>query len=813
MDLYQTIEAWSSLGTEDIKKDLEAHPELLSVADTSGNFLPHLLCDQKQYSLLLDLYHLKGDVIGLCQNSSKKTVLHLLARAKRADVFESVLQSCPGALSVTDNCGRLPGHLVLMHEAIYLAGILMAKYHSHFDLLLQDNDGESFLSLFNEKFFIAQKCCWEAAGKGHLDVYLTMKIAVETALKTIRKEKLSTKLRNICDIRIMKELKISVLHEIASDAPLTILEEFFTLEKSLSKYTDMSGMCPLMRTISSSKPDLTRIRALLRYPFELFDINNRSLLHHVLSNRSIIPEQKEAIFDSVCNVLSPTDMKAAFLAVDKTGHTVLSLATTETSVLFIEKVVSVCVTLVASWEEMYKCTAAIVENPLISALKSQRAEAVPLLLDAGFSLFQEANGQTSALFTLFRVFDPVLLSVCLKYCSSHMSDTTSALKHLLEKTVNVHTSRLSPAITPILESLSTVEYSPLSMLTYAFAIESITQHDTSGSNLPLTYQKHGDPSQDLLLFTLFALLSYREFLVVEVLLRIQIVAREFVALTSGNELSVLYAQEVCRHRADLMPQLTGISFKVVLEEDGQQTLAQFLFDIVVTRGKSYGHIAALFSLLDNASESTQKDIESALIKESSLFANVTYDLIVFFTNVLKLYRKYNPMWIEVLLAVFREDEIRGSRLIFSVLKALCLDGLVQLPMSLLSKYSEEASKLASGVLPQCPHCNKVTSTSEKQQRQTVGDVNLTDNRIELFFLTNALEKAETEVCDALANQGTTVCSFKDVLEILIRNLRWNAANKLYSNRPYRYMQFVREWFEGLPLCTCYIAGDQIEATS
>ena len=810
MDLDTVLEAWTGLDFPAFQAEVQLHPEYLAYSDQSGDYLSHALCQRKQFALLIDLYLVKGEIVGLYQNATGKTVLHLLATARHVDVFQSVLKHCPGALAVSDHSQRLPGHLVLDYGALFLGCLLLAQYADYFDPWLQDKEEMSFLSRFDEKFFEIQKICWERVANGDFESYSVIKAATKKALQLISAAKLRSKYRNISDIRVMKELKISILHEIALNADFTVLGALFEQEKDLCTYCDMSGMCPLMRLLACPKADIGKIQLLSTLPYVLFDATQRSLLHHILLNRVTDLPTKWQLFDLICRVLSPSDLAAAFTAIEKTGHTLLSLALLEMPIAFIQRVAWVSMGLVQTWEELYGEEKRLVEYPLVSAIKSGKRELVKLGLDSGFRLLEQPRGNSSALFTLFRVYNETVMRTCLEYCEGRREELGRDMRIYMENRLKGDTLRLSAVIEPVLSAFPLQTYSPLQLLTYCYTLQTISHEKDHSSTLFFPFPASPSPDFSLLSFSFLALISYDQSLTLSSLLKVPSISQLLSCEPSPKVLSVRCTDEVCRQSTSLFLQLFALGYTVQSDLHFQPDLDHFIDHILTTRGKSYPHILALFSLLDTSSVEGKRVIEATLIRRSAQSASVAYDLILFYTNVFRHYQSHNSVWTQVLFGLLAEDYMWGSRLVLSVLIALCKDGLVQLPMSILSQFARVTVSETEEKMPKCGHCHKVTTTEEKPLRRKTGEVRISDQRNELFFLISALEACDGELNDLLATQGYSRVTQEEILSMLIRCLKAYGASKLYFGRPYKYQDFVREWFEGLALCTCYL-GASVEA--
>ena len=806
MDLDQVIDTCSSLSFPALAQELQLHPEYLACLDASGNYLSHALCERKLFSLLIDLYQVKGDTIGLCQNASGKTVLHMLASARHVDVFQSVLQPCPGALALTDNCQRLPAHLTLDFEALALSCQLMAQYSDFFDPWLQDKYEKSFLSRFDDKFFAIQKMCWERAIKGDFDSYNMIKSAADKAYKLVSAAKRRSKLRNISDIRVMKELKISILHEAAVNADMEVLIPLLEQEKDLCTYSDMSGMCPLMRLLASPSAEIGKITLFASKPYVLFDATRKSLLHHILLNRATDSNTKLHLFDLICKGLSPSDLAASFTAIEKTGHTLLSLALLYMPIAFIRRVIWVYMGLVGTWEELFGGEQDWVEYPLVSAMKSEQQELVRVILEAGFRLLEQPRGNSSPLFTLFRRYNEAIMRTCLDFCERRKQEFISDVRVYMENMLKKEASRLATVIEPVLSSLNA--YSPLPLLTYCYVLQTLSHEKTHFPSLPISLPASLSSDFSLLSLAIQALLSCEQPLTLYSLLQIPRIAQLLSSVS--RVLPLIYADKVCKLSAPLTLLLFSLGYTVHSELKSQSELDYFIDNVLLTRGKSYHYIQALFSLLEHASTEGKAVIEATLILRSKQNASVIYDLVQFYTNVYRHYQSYKPVWTNVLFGILKEDDFWGSRLIISVLIALSKDGLVQLPMSILSQYAQLIASDYGKLMPVCDHCHKVTTDEERPLRVTTGEVKLSDQRNELFFLITALEACEGEINDHMMTQGYSRLTQKEILSMLIRCMKGHGASKLYFNRPYKYQGFVREWFEGLALCTCYLGASSTE---
>lgn len=804
MDLDEVLEAWTGLDFPTFQAEVQLHPDYLAYSDQSGDYLSHALCQRKQFSLLIDLYLVKGEIIGLYQNATGKTVLHLLATARHVDVFQSVLKLCPGALAVSDHSQRLPGHLVLDYGALFLGCLLLAQYADYFDPWLQDKEEKSFLSRFDEKFFDIQRICWERVANGDFESYSVIKTAVKKALQLISTAKLRSKFRNISDIRVMKELKISILHEIAVNATFPVMAALFEQEKDLCTYCDMSGMCPLMRLLACPKVEIEKIQLLSTLPYVLFDTTQRSLLHHILLNRATDSPTKWQLFDLICSALSQSDLAATFTAIEKTGHTLLSLALLEMPIAFIQRVISVNMGLVQSWEELYGAEKLPIEFPLVSAIKSGKQELVKLILDSGFRLLEQPRGHTSALFTLFRVYNETVMRTCVEHCEQKKEEFERDMRDYMENRLKSDTLRLSAAIEPILSALSLQTYSPLPLLAYCYALQTLSHDKNHSSTLSLAFPESPSPDFRLLSFTVLMLIAYDQSLTLSSLLQIPSISQQLSSEFSAKVLSLKYAGEVCRQSCSLFLQLFALGYTVHSDLSFQPDIDSFIDHILATRGKSYAHILALFSLLDSSTSEGKKKVAETLTLRSAQNASVAYDLILFYTNVFRHYQSHNSVWTQVLFGLLAKDYIWGFRLILSVLIALCKDGLVQLPMSILAQFTQIAASDSQKEMPICDHCHKMTTNEEKPLRKSTGEVRLSDQRNELFFLISALEACERELNHHIATEPYTNLKQKEVLSLLIRCLKGHGASKLYFSRPYKYQDFVREWFEGLALCTCYL---------
>lgn len=808
MDLDQVIDACSALSFPALAQELQLHPEYLACLDASGNYLNHALCERKLFSLLIDLYQVKGDTIGLYQNASGKTVLHMLASAKHVDVFQSVLQPCPGALSVTDNCQRLPSHLTLDFEALALSCELLSQYSDFFDPWLQDKYEKSFLSRFDDKFFAIQKMCWERAIKGDFESYNMLKSATDKAYQLVLAAKRRSKLRNISDIRIMKELKISILHEAAVNADLEVLIPLLEQEKDLCTYCDMSGMCPLMRLLASPNAEIGKIVLFASKPYVLFDATRKSLLHHILLNRATDTNTKLYLFDLICKGLSPSDLAASFTAIEKTGHTLLSLALLYMPIAFIRRVIWVYMGLVGTWGELFGGEGDWVEYPLVSAVKSEKQELVMVALEAGFKLLEQPRGNSSPLFTLFRRYNDAIMRTCLDYCESRKQEFISDVGFYMENRLKKDASRLATVIEPVLSSLNA--YSPLALLTYCYVLQTLSHDKTHSASLPISLPASPSSDFSLLSLAIQALISCEQPITLISLLQIPRISQLLSSLSTTRVLPLIYADKVCKQSAPLTLQLFSLGYTVQSEPIYQSELGYFIDNVLLTRGKSYHYIQALFSLLENASAEGKTVIEATLIRRSKQNASVVYDLVQFYANVYRHYQSYQPVWTNVLFGILKEDDLWGSRLIISVLIALSKDGLVKLPMSILSQYAQLIASDYGKEMPICGHCHKVTTNEEKPLRETTGEVKLSDQRNELFFLITALEACEGEINDHMMTQGYSLLTQKEILSMLIRCMKGHGASKLYFNRPYKYQGFVREWFEGLALCTCYLGASSTE---
>lgn len=802
MDLDEVISVCSSLSFPAFSQELQQHPEYLSLIDASGNYLSHALCERKLFPLLIDLYQVKGDTIGLYQNATGKTVLHMLAGARHVDVFQSILQPCPGALAVTDNCQRLPSHLTLDFEAFALSCLLLAQYSDFFDPWLQDKHGKSFLTRFDEKFFVIQKICWERGLKGDFDSYNMMKSAMNKARKLVSESVCRSKLRNISDIRVMKELKISILHEAAGNAGLEVLISLLEQEKDLCTYSDMSGMCPLMRLLASPHTDIGKITLFLGKPYVLFDATGKSLLHHILLNRTTDSKTKSHLFDLICEGLSPTDLAASFTAIEKTGHTLLSLALLCMPIAFIRRVIWVYMGLVRTWEELFGPGKEWVEYPLVSALKSDQQELVIIILEAGFNLLEPPRGNSSPLFTLFRRYNDPILRTSLAFCNQRKQEFLSDVGFYMGNMLKKEAARLGTIIEPVLNSLNT--YSPLPLLAYCYTLQTLSHEKAHSPSLPISLPTSLSSDFSLLSLIIQALISFDQPLALHSLLQIPPISQ--LLTSTPKVLPLIYTDKVCKQSSSLTLLLFSLGYSVQFELNSHSQLDYFIDNVLLTRGKSYHYIQALFSLLETASNEGKAVIEATLILRSKLNASVVYDLMQFYTNVYRHYQSYTPVWTNVLFGILKEEDLWGSRLIISVLIALSKDGLVQLPMSIFSKYVQVVARDYGKEMPICDHCHKVTTNEEKPLRESTGEIRLSDQRNELFFLVTALEACEGEINDHMMTQAYSRLTQKEILSMLIRCLKGHGASKLYFNRPYKYQRFVREWFEGLALCTCYLAA-------
>ncbi|CAG9330095.1 unnamed protein product [Blepharisma stoltei] len=319
---------YSDASNEEVQSFCLMNADDLQFQDNLHLNLFHHLAIANRASLVPQLLPKFNSVLITQQDLSGKTPAHFLAEKGFYEILDNVLQRNQNIISITDDSGRTIWHSCFRYPKIIDIQKIMMKYGGKTDFSIKNKFGVSLKDIWKTFYKEFQGLIWNNALKGKMELLIDTRNWFLDMLDE--------------NIEIMKEIKHSLLAEIALNADIELFEKYIEISNVPLDFTDASGRCILMHILSSSQRDIyQRISLLLKRKnsFSICDYEASTPLHFLIKNQNIKISEKLEIMD-LFDIYNAEKLKLMLKIVDFSGDCALTLAIKLKDVRFTKTVIA-----------------------------------------------------------------------------------------------------------------------------------------------------------------------------------------------------------------------------------------------------------------------------------------------------------------------------------------------------------------------------------------------------------------------------------------------------------------------------------------